>query len=77
MITINNLQHQLNPNHQLVINQLAIKPGDAWAFIGSNGSGKSALASLFSGQLILDDTSIVNQSFSGINTGRIAVVRFE
>lgn len=77
MITINNLQHQLNPNHQLVINQLAIKSGDAWAFIGSNGSGKSALASLFSGQLILDDSSIVNQSFSGINTRRIAVVSFE
>jgi molybdate transport system ATP-binding protein len=77
MITINNLNANLHQNNQLLIHNLSIKAGDSWAFIGSNGSGKSALASLFSGRLSADDSPNYSDKIKGLKDLTIAVVSFE
>ncbi|BBG61575.1 MULTISPECIES: molybdate ABC transporter ATP-binding protein ModF [Providencia] len=57
-IIIQNGCFKLSDTHTLDIQQLEIHSGDSWAFIGANGSGKSSLARVFSGEL---------QRLSGIN----------
>ncbi|WP_145557230.1 molybdate ABC transporter ATP-binding protein ModF [Yersinia aldovae] len=44
---------RLSDTRTLILPQLNIKLGDSWAFVGANGSGKSALARALSGELIL------------------------
>ncbi|WP_145588687.1 molybdate ABC transporter ATP-binding protein ModF [Yersinia aldovae] len=44
---------RLSDTRTLILPQLNIKSGDSWAFVGANGSGKSALARALSGELIL------------------------
>ncbi|WP_145563419.1 molybdate ABC transporter ATP-binding protein ModF [Yersinia aldovae] len=44
---------RLSDTQTLILPQLNIKSGDSWAFVGANGSGKSALARALSGELIL------------------------
>ena len=41
----------LHGHHTLVIPELCLTPQDCWAFVGSNGSGKTALASALCGEL--------------------------
>lgn len=72
MIDIQNLQAQLDKQHSLIIDKLNIAQGQTWAFIGSNGSGKSAFASLFNKEL-----SITNGEIHGLNESAVAVVSFE
>lgn len=71
MITIENLHATLYKDTQLSISELTIKQGQSWAFIGSNGSGKSAFSSLFNNELtiksghlkVLDNLAISIVSF--------------
>lgn len=44
---------RLNDTKTLTITDLTIAAGDSWAFVGSNGSGKSALARALAGELPL------------------------
>ena len=51
MIHFKTASAALSEHLQLSINDLTIQPDQSWAFIGSNGSGKSALASVFTQDL--------------------------
>lgn len=44
---------RLSDTKILAINALALQSGESWAFVGSNGSGKSALARVLAGELTL------------------------
>ena len=44
---------RLSDTKTLNIEQLCVQAGESWAFVGSNGSGKSALARALSGELTL------------------------
>ncbi|MHA7847846.1 molybdate ABC transporter ATP-binding protein ModF [Serratia sp. D1N4] len=44
---------RLSDTRTLQLDQLEIKSGDSWAFVGANGSGKSALARALADELIL------------------------
>ena len=44
---------RLSDTKTLKIEQLTLRAGESWAFVGSNGSGKSALARALSGELTL------------------------
>ncbi|WP_127959729.1 molybdate ABC transporter ATP-binding protein ModF [Serratia microhaemolytica] len=46
-------QFRLSDTRQLSLPQLTIRSGESWAFVGANGSGKSALARALSGELPL------------------------
>ena len=43
----------LSDTRVLTINELTVQTGESWAFVGTNGSGKSALARALSGELSL------------------------
>ena len=43
----------LRGHHTLVIPKLCLTPQACWAFVGSNGSGKTALASALCGELVV------------------------
>ncbi|MEX2941531.1 molybdate ABC transporter ATP-binding protein ModF [Serratia fonticola] len=44
---------RLSDTRTLELDRLDIQSGDSWAFVGANGSGKSALARALSGELML------------------------
>lgn len=44
---------RLGDTKTLQLPRLTLNAGDSWAFVGSNGSGKSALARALSGELPL------------------------
>lgn len=44
---------RLSDTQTLILPALHIQAGDCWAFVGANGSGKSALAKALSGELAL------------------------
>jgi ABC-type molybdenum transport system, ATPase component/photorepair protein PhrA len=44
---------RLSDTKTLAIDELTLRSGESWAFVGSNGSGKSALARALSGELTL------------------------
>ncbi|WP_431223225.1 molybdate ABC transporter ATP-binding protein ModF [Serratia sp. L9] len=44
---------RLSDTRTLELDHLSIRSGDSWAFVGANGSGKSALARALSGELTL------------------------
>src|SRR5471030_698399 len=46
---------RLNDSRSLKIDQLALSAGESWAFVGANGSGKSALARALTDELVLLD----------------------
>ncbi|WP_369308352.1 molybdate ABC transporter ATP-binding protein ModF [Providencia rettgeri] len=50
-ITIQHSSFKLSETQTLDIQQLTINKGESWAFIGSNGSGKSSLARVLSNEL--------------------------
>lgn len=50
-ITIQNGCFKLSETQTLDIPHLEIHSGESWAFIGANGSGKSSLARVLSGEL--------------------------
>lgn len=69
-LQLKNTQFQLSDTLCLQINKLAIYKGESWAFVGSNGSGKTALANalcqegiLLSGELINTFTCPISLSF--------------
>lgn len=72
MIQLNNVSAPLGEFLTLYINELAISPKDSWAIIGSNGSGKSALAALLGGHISYREGAI-----SGLDTSRVSTVSFE
>lgn len=71
MIEINQLTAELHQKQQLTINHLSIQSGESWAFIGSNGSGKSAFSELFKHGLSISDGQI-----TGLKTASVAMVSF-
>lgn len=72
MIYLENVNIALRPPFQMHIPKLAIKPQQSWAFIGSNGSGKSALASFIQGNL-----SATQGKISGLEDSAFCAVSFE
>ncbi|MEG0009039.1 MAG: molybdate ABC transporter ATP-binding protein ModF [Aeromonas sp.] len=56
----------LHADRTLFIPELTLSPGQCWAFVGSNGSGKTALAAAMCGELAL---------LSGQTQGQVAAVR--
>src|SRR5476649_2682047 len=44
---------RLNDTHTLTIDRLDLRAGQSWAFVGANGSGKSALARALADELAL------------------------
>lgn len=44
---------RLNDTRVLTLNDVSIATGQSWAFVGANGSGKSALARALAGDLTL------------------------
>ncbi|WP_160171614.1 ATP-binding cassette domain-containing protein [Aeromonas taiwanensis] len=56
----------LRGHRTLVIPELCLTPQACWAFVGSNGSGKTALASALCGELALRE---------GAASGRVKAVR--
>lgn len=42
---------RLNDTRTLTLDNVAIHTGESWAFVGANGSGKSALARALAGEL--------------------------
>lgn len=50
-LNITDAKFRLSDIKTLNIKQLQIKKGQSWAFVGANGSGKSALASALTGDL--------------------------
>ena len=44
---------RLSDTRTLTIADLTIRAGESWAFVGTNGSGKSALARALAGELTL------------------------
>ncbi|OIV46243.1 hypothetical protein BK025_13070 [Sodalis sp. TME1] len=44
---------RLNDTRVLTLNDVSIATGQSWAFVGANGSGKSALARALAGELTL------------------------
>jgi molybdate transport system ATP-binding protein len=72
MIQLSHLKASLGDFLQLDIDELSISPHHSWAFIGSNGSGKSALAQLLTGSL-----EITQGTLTGIDFDQVSAVSFE
>lgn len=72
MIYLHNILASLGEHLTLSIDELNIEKQTSWAIIGSNGSGKSALAALFSGNLPYQQGSI-----EGLTTQNVSTVSFE
>ncbi|OAT24284.1 molybdate ABC transporter ATP-binding protein ModF [Proteus myxofaciens] len=53
-------QFRLNDRRCLQIEHLTINEGDSWAFVGSNGSGKTALANALSQESLLLTGNMIN-----------------
>ncbi|MEN3754863.1 molybdate ABC transporter ATP-binding protein ModF [Mangrovibacter sp. SLW1] len=51
LLQISQCTFHLSDTRSLVIDDLTIRAGESWAFVGANGSGKSALARVLSGNL--------------------------
>ena len=62
-ISIHQARYKISDYRQFVIPQLNIKQGENWAFIGSNGSGKSILANILAGDLAPQSGEMVNSFF--------------
>ncbi|MGJ3354551.1 molybdate ABC transporter ATP-binding protein ModF [Providencia sp. Je.9.19] len=62
-ITIQHGSFKLSDTQTLNIPELTINKGDSWAFIGANGSGKSSLARVLSGEL-LPLSGVVKSTFN-------------
>src|SRR5471030_2867177 len=45
--------YRLSDTRTLTLSDLHIQQGESWAFVGSNGSGKSALARALAGELVM------------------------
>ncbi len=62
---------RLSDTRKLTLNDLTVNAGDSWAFVGSNGSGKSSLARALAGELpqIQGDRQV--------SVERIALLSFE
>ncbi|MCX8957242.1 molybdate ABC transporter ATP-binding protein ModF [Erwinia psidii] len=51
----------LNERRSLMLGDLSLHTGESWAFVGSNGSGKSSLARVLAGELPATKGQLVNQ----------------
>ena len=72
MIELRNIQAQLRQQQTLTIDTLTIQANQSWAILGTNGSGKSALAAFLSGEL----TPSQGQS-QGLHSYKVNTVSFE
>ena len=72
MIEFNQVQAELAGGQALTIPQLKIDNQEYWTILGTNGSGKSALASLFSGGL-----KPIDGNLSDLEALNVNVVSFE
>jgi molybdate transport system ATP-binding protein len=61
MIIVNNGIYRISDFQLFSIPSLTIKQGESWAFVGSNGSGKSSLAKALIGELMLQQGKQINQ----------------
>lgn len=52
-LTISQAIFRLSDTRTLSLDKLTLNQGESWAFVGSNGSGKSALARAIAGNLVL------------------------
>ncbi|WYX00136.1 molybdate ABC transporter ATP-binding protein ModF [Proteus vulgaris] len=59
-LQLNKAQYRLNDKLCLQIDNLAINEGESWAFVGSNGSGKTALANALCQEGILLSGEFIN-----------------
>lgn len=67
MIKINNAQYKISDYKTFSIPELTIQSRDSWAFVGSNGSGKSILVKALAGNLLKLSGEFTNQ-FTKIET---------
>jgi len=72
MIQFTDVVAPLSEQLQLSIPTLAMQDTQSWAFIGSNGSGKSALAALLTQQLAIESGAC-----SGLDSTQFCAVSFE
>lgn len=61
MIRVNNGVYRISDFQLFTIPSLVINSGESWAFVGHNGSGKSALAKALIGELLLQQGKQINQ----------------
>ena len=71
-ISLSELRAKLTHKQSLFIPEFTLEPHEHWAVLGGNGSGKSALAALFSG-----DLEIIEGSLKGLSQKTVHVVSFE
>jgi molybdate transport system ATP-binding protein len=72
MIHLKQVTAPLGEFLQLSIDDLCVIPNSNWAIIGSNGSGKSALAGLFNGTL-----AVTQGTIDGLNPQKVSTVSFD
>ncbi len=72
MIELSNIQIPLRQQQTLTIDALTMQTNQSWAFLGTNGSGKSALAAFFSGEL-----NASQGQRQGLQTCKVNTVSFE
>jgi molybdate transport system ATP-binding protein len=72
MINFNKFTKEIFPHRHLVVEKLDIKNGESWAFIGSNGSGKSSFSSLFNNTLSSHQGELL-----GLKNLSVGIVSFE
>lgn len=72
MINFNKFTKEIFPHRHLVVEKLDIKNGESWAFIGSNGSGKSSFSSLFDNTLASHQGELL-----GLKNLSVGIVSFE
>ncbi|MFT5593948.1 MAG: molybdate transport system ATP-binding protein [Oceanicoccus sp.] len=72
MIKLTQVKASISDFLQLDIDNLTIKRNNSWAFIGSNGSGKSAFAKVLTGSL-----ELTRGTLEGIDTASVSAVSFD
>jgi molybdate transport system ATP-binding protein len=72
MINFNEFTKEIFPHRHLIIEKLDINNGESWAFIGSNGSGKSSFSSLFDNSLATHQGQLL-----GLKNLSVGIVSFE
>jgi molybdate transport system ATP-binding protein len=72
MIKFSQFTTEIYPRRNLIVDKLDIIKGQSWAFIGSNGSGKSAFSTLFNNPHTGDPSTL-----TGLDNLSVGMVSFE